>query len=193
MRIAVAGGGPGGLYFAALTRQLLPGAEITIWERNAPDDTFGFGVVFSDETLGGIENADPGIYRQMEREFARWDDIDVHYRGEVITSGGHGFAAMGRRRLLEILQQRCAELGVTVHFRASAPDPGQLAASYDLVVAADGVNSGLRSSRAATFRPEFDVRQCKYMWLGTDLVFDAFKFYVEQTPLRRHASARLPL
>ena len=100
MRIAVAGGGPGGLYFAALARQLLPGAEITVWERNAPDDTFGFGVVFSDETLGGIENADPGIYRQMEREFARWDDIDVHYRGEVITSGGHGFAAMGRRRLL---------------------------------------------------------------------------------------------
>jgi anthraniloyl-CoA monooxygenase len=108
VRIAVAGGGPGGLYFAVLARQLLPGAEITVWERNAPDDTFGFGVVFSDETLGGIENADPGIYRQMEREFARWDDIDVHYRGEVITSGGHGFAAMGRRRLLEILQQRCA-------------------------------------------------------------------------------------
>jgi anthraniloyl-CoA monooxygenase len=182
VRIAVAGGGPGGLYFAALARQLLPGAEITVWERNAPDDTFGFGVVFSDETLGGIENADPGIYRQMEREFARWDDIDVHYRGEVITSGGHGFAAMGRRRLLEILQQRCAELGVTVHFRTPAPDPDELAASYDLVVAADGVSSVLRSRRATTFRPEFDFRNCKYMWLGTDLVFDAFKFYVEQTP-----------
>ncbi|HEY2316431.1 MAG TPA: FAD-dependent monooxygenase, partial [Streptosporangiaceae bacterium] len=182
MRIAVAGGGPGGLYFAALARQLMPGAEITVWERNAPDDTFGFGVVFSDETLGGIENADPGIYRQMERDFARWDDIDVHYRGEVITSGGHGFAAMGRRRLLEILQQRCAELGVTVRFRTAAPDPDQLAADYDLVVAADGVNSGVRSSRTTTFRPEFDVRHCNYMWLGTDLVFDAFKFYVEQTP-----------
>ena len=182
MRIAVAGGGPGGLYFAALVRQLLPGAEVTVWERNAPDDTFGFGVVFSDETLGGIENADPGIYRQMEREFARWDDIDVHYRGEVITSGGHGFAAMGRRRLLEILQQRCADLGVTVQFRTPAPDPDQLAASYDLVVAADGLNSEVRSSRASTFRPEFDFRNCKYMWLGTDLVFEAFKFYVEQTP-----------
>ncbi len=182
MRIAVAGGGPGGLYFAALVRQLLPAADVTVWERNAPDDTFGFGVVFSDETLGGIENADPGIYRQMEREFARWDDIDVHYRGEVITSGGHGFAAMGRRRLLEILQQRCADLGVTVHFRTPAPNPDDLAASHDLVVAADGVSSGLRSSRAATFRPEFDVRNCKYMWLGTDLVFDAFKFYVVPTP-----------
>jgi anthraniloyl-CoA monooxygenase len=182
VRIAVAGGGPGGLYFAALARQLLPGADITVWERNAPDDTFGFGVVFSDETLGGIENADPGIYRQMEREFARWDDIDVHYRGQVITSGGHGFAAMGRRRLLELLQQRCAELGVTVNFCAPAPDTAHLAASYDLVVAADGLNSGIRSSRTATFRPEFDRRNCKYMWLGTDLVFDAFKFYVEQTP-----------
>ena len=123
-----------------------PAAEITVWERNAPDDTFGFGVVFSDETLGGIENADPVIYRQMEREFARWDDIDVHYRGQVITSGGHGFAAMSRRRLLEILQQRCAELGVTVLFRAQAPDPVALAASYDLVVAADGANSAIRAA-----------------------------------------------
>jgi anthraniloyl-CoA monooxygenase len=182
VRIAVAGGGPGGLYFAALARELLPRAEVTVWERNAPDDTFGFGVVFSDETLGGIENADPSIYRQMEREFARWDDIDVHYRGQVITSGGHGFAAMGRRRLLEILQQRCADLGVTVHFRAAAPDADYLAAHYDLVVAADGVNSPLRSTRAASFRPDFEVRNCKYMWLGTDLIFDAFKFYVATTP-----------
>jgi anthraniloyl-CoA monooxygenase len=182
VRIAVAGGGPGGLYFAALARQLLPAAEITVWERNAPDDTFGFGVVFSDETLGGIENADPGIYAQMEREFARWDDIDVHYRGQVITSGGHGFAAMSRRRLLEILQRRCTDVGVTVHFRTPAPDLDDLAAGHDLVVAADGVSSELRSRRAATFRPEFDVRNCKYMWLGTDLVFDAFKFYVLPTP-----------
>ena len=108
MRIAVIGGGPGGLYFAALARQL-GGHEITVWERNAPDDTFGFGVVFSDETLGGIEHADPVIYAAIEREFARWDDIDVHYRGETITSGGHGFAAMSRRVLLRILQQRCAD------------------------------------------------------------------------------------
>ncbi len=182
MRIAVAGAGPGGLYFAALARQLSADTEITVWERNAPDDTFGFGVVFSDETLGGIENADPGIYRQMEREFARWDDIDVHYRGQVITSGGHGFAAMGRRRLLELLQRRCAELGVTVHFRAEAPDPAALAADYDLVVAADGANSAIRSGRGTSFRPEYDVRNCRYIWLGTDLVFDSFKFYIEQTP-----------
>ena len=112
MRIAVIGGGPGGLYFAALAKQLGPAShEITVWERNAADDTFGFGVVFSDETLGGIEHADPVVHAQMEREFARWDDIDVHFRGEVVTSGGHGFAAMGRKRLLQILQERCRELG----------------------------------------------------------------------------------
>jgi anthraniloyl-CoA monooxygenase len=105
MRIAVIGGGPGGLYFAALARQLGPEDEITVWERNAADDTFGFGVVFSDETLGGIEHADEQIYAQMEREFARWDDIDVHFRGEVLTSGGHGFAAMSRKRLLQILRK----------------------------------------------------------------------------------------
>ncbi len=109
MRIAVVGGGPGGLYFAALSKQLDPSHEITVWERNADDDTFGFGVVFSDETLGGIEHADPAIHEAMSREFARWDDIDIHYRGEVITSGGHGFAAMSRKRLLEILHARCLE------------------------------------------------------------------------------------
>jgi anthraniloyl-CoA monooxygenase len=182
VRIAVIGGGPGGLYFAALARQLAPGDDITVWERNAPDDTFGFGVVFSDETLGGIEHADLAIYQAMEREFARWDDIDVHVKGKRITSGGHGFAAMNRRRLLQILQARCGELGVTVHFRAEAPPAAQLAASHDLVVAADGVNSVTRARHAAAFRPDLDVRRCKYMWLSTDLVFDAFKFYITPTP-----------
>ena len=110
MRIAVLGGGPGGLYFAALAKQLDARHDITVWERNAADDTFGFGVVFSDETLGGIEHADVEIFQAMRREFARWDDIDVHVKGEMITSGGHGFAAMSRRALLRILQQRCADL-----------------------------------------------------------------------------------
>jgi anthraniloyl-CoA monooxygenase len=182
MRIAIAGGGPGGLYFAALARQLLPDTDITVWERNAPDDTFGFGVVFSDETLGGIENADPVIYRQMEREFARWDDIDVHIKGETVTSGGHGFAAMSRRRLLELLQARCAELGAAVGFQQLAPPAAELAADYDLVIAADGASSAIRSALSHAFRPEIEARACKYMWLGTDRVFDAFKFYIEQTP-----------
>jgi len=182
VRIAVTGGGPGGLYFAALAKQLGPHHDITVWERNAADDTFGFGVVFSDETLGGIEHADPAVLGAMEAEFARWDDIDVHVKGEVLTSGGHGFAAMSRKRLLEILQGRCRELGVAVHFTTDAPDADTLAATHDLVVAADGANSATRARFADTFRPTLDTRRCRYMWLGTDLVFDAFKFYIRETP-----------
>ncbi|MGH3356781.1 MAG: NAD(P)-binding protein, partial [Nocardioidaceae bacterium] len=181
-RIAVIGGGPGGLYFAALAKQLDPSHDITVWERNDADDTFGFGVVFSDETLGGIEHADSVVHAQMEREFARWDDIDVHFKGEVVTSGGHGFAAMSRKRLLQILQRRCADLGVRVWFRTDAPDVAELAAGHDLVVAADGLSSAVRRRYADTFRPTLDVRDCKYMWLGTSKVFDAFKFYVRETP-----------
>ncbi|HKE71900.1 MAG TPA: lycopene cyclase family protein, partial [Nocardioidaceae bacterium] len=161
MRIAVIGGGPGGLYFAALANQLGPHHDITVWERNAADDTFGFGVVFSDETLGGIEHADPAVHAAMEAEFARWDDIDVHVKGEILTSGGHGFAAMSRRRLLEILQERCRELGVTVHFRTEAPDVEELAATHDLVVASDGGNSSTRARYAETFGPTLDRRRCR--------------------------------
>ncbi len=182
MRIAVLGGGPGGLYFAALAKQLDPRHEITVWERNAADDTFGFGVVFSDETLGGIEHADTVIYAAMSREFARWDDIDVHFRDSVFTSGGHGFAAMSRKRLLAILQERCAELGVELLFRTEAPAAATLAATHDLVVAADGANSVTREKHAATFCPDLERRRCRYIWLGTDMVFDAFKFYVLDTP-----------
>ena len=182
MRIAVLGGGPGGLYFAALAKQLDPRHEVHLWERNAPDDTFGFGVVFSDETLGGIEHADAKVFSQMEREFARWDDIDVHYHGSVLTSGGHGFAAMSRQRLLAILQRRCAEVGVRTQFSAQAPQAEVLAPGYDLVVAADGANSQTRQRLAAVFRPELETRRCAYIWLGTDLVFDAFKFYILDTP-----------
>ncbi|HET6625288.1 MAG TPA: bifunctional salicylyl-CoA 5-hydroxylase/oxidoreductase [Nocardioidaceae bacterium] len=186
MRIAVIGGGPGGLYFSALAQQLARQRgsqhEITVWERNAPDDTFGFGVVFSDETLGGIEHADPVVHEAMQREFARWDDIDVHFKGETITSGGHGFAALSRKRLLEILQHRCRELGVDLRFCSQAPDVDLLAEEFDLVVAADGLNSAVRARYADSFGPSLDVRECKYMWLGTDKVFDAFKFYIRETP-----------
>jgi anthraniloyl-CoA monooxygenase len=182
VRIAIIGGGPGGLYFAALMKQLDASHEITVWERNAADDTFGFGVVFSDETLGGIEHADERIFAQMQGEFARWDDIDVHYRGQVLTSGGHGFAAMSRKRLLEILQLRCAELGVALRFSTQAPDVADLSAQHDLVVACDGLNSLVRNRFESTFVPTIDVRRCRYMWLGTTKVFDAFKFYVRETP-----------
>ncbi|MFD7842804.1 bifunctional salicylyl-CoA 5-hydroxylase/oxidoreductase [Nocardia sp. NPDC059764] len=182
MRIAVIGGGPAGLYFSALMKQLDPTHDITIWERNAPDDTFGFGVVFSDETLGGIEHADEHIYRAMSEGFARWSDIDINYRGEIRTSGGQGFAAMSRKELLGILQRRCADLGVAVHFRSVAPDVEELAATHDLVLAADGLNSAVRTRFADVFGPDLDRRHNKYMWLGTDRVFEAFEFFIAHTP-----------
>ena len=181
MRIAIVGGGPGGLYFAALMKGLDRGHEVTVWERNAPDDTFGFGVVFSDETLGGIETADTAVYRQMEGRFARWTDIDVRVKEQTFTIGGQGFAAMSRKELLRILQERVAELGVTVHYRTEAPDVEQLRASYDLVLGADGINSAIRARYAESFRPSLDRRHNKYIWLGTDLVFEAFQFFVKQT------------
>jgi anthraniloyl-CoA monooxygenase len=181
MRIAIAGGGPGGLYFAALAKQLDPAHEITVFERNAPDDTFGFGVVFSDETLGAIANADTVIYEKMAARFARWTDIDVDIDGHEFTVGGQGFAAMGRKDLLRILQERVAELGVTVRYRTAAPDAEELRASYDLVVASDGANSRTRTRYADVFGPSLDHRRNKYIWLGTDLVFEAFQFVVKHT------------
>ncbi|WP_311259503.1 bifunctional salicylyl-CoA 5-hydroxylase/oxidoreductase [Microbacterium sp. WCS2018Hpa-9] len=182
MRAAVIGGGPAGLYFAALMKQLDPTHEITVWERNAPDDTFGFGVVFSDETLGGIENADPVIAQRMGEQFARWTDIDVVFGGETHTIGGQGFAAMGRKELLQLLQQRCLELGVTILFRTPAPDAAELMEQYDLVLGADGINSFVRGQFADRFGPDLDRRASKYMWLGTDRVFEAFTFAVLHTP-----------
>ncbi|WP_194818486.1 bifunctional salicylyl-CoA 5-hydroxylase/oxidoreductase [Nocardia sp. XZ_19_385] len=182
MRIAVIGGGPAGLYFSALMKQLDPNHEITIWERNAPDDTFGFGVVFSDETLGGIEHADEQVYQRMSEQFARWSDIDVSYRGEIRTSGGQGFAAMSRKELLHILQARCLELGVTIHFGQLAPEVAELAATHDLVLGADGLNSAVRNQYADVFGPSLDLRHNKYMWLATDRAFEAFEFFVKHTP-----------
>ncbi|MGW1617569.1 bifunctional salicylyl-CoA 5-hydroxylase/oxidoreductase [Streptomyces sp. NPDC002172] len=181
MRIAIAGGGPGGLYFAALMKQLDPAHEVTVWERNAPDDTFGFGVVFSDETLGGIDNADDVVHAAMEHRFARWTDIDIEVDGERFTVGGQGFAAMSRKELLQILQRRAAELGVTVHYRTEAPDVDELRATHDLVLAADGLHSAVRTKYADVFGPSLDRRHNKYIWLGTDLVFEAFQFFVKQT------------
>ena len=181
MKIAIVGGGPGGLYFAALMKQLDPSHDITLWERNAATDTFGFGVVFSDETLGGIGNADPVVAEYMSRRFARWSDIDIHFRAETVTVGGQGFAAMSRKELLELLQRRCIELGVDVRFSTIAPAIEELEADCDLVLAADGVNSQIRAKYADSFRPNLDPRTNKFMWLGTDQVFEAFKFFVKET------------
>lgn len=181
LRIAVIGGGPGGLYAAALLKRLDPAREITLWERGAPDDTFGFGVVLSDETLGGIEHADPAVYQALRAEFVRWDDIDIVHRGHTLTSGGHGFAALGRRRLLEILHERCHELGVDLRFRAEAPPTAELAAAHDLVIAADGVHSPTRQAHAAHFAPRITRHRCRYIWLAADFAFDAFRFEIAET------------
>lgn len=181
MKIAIVGGGPGGLYFAALMKQLDPSHHITLWERNAASDTFGFGVVFSDETLGGIGNADAVVAEYMSRRFARWSDIDIHFGGETVTVGGQGFAAMSRKELLELLQRRCAELGVDLRFQTVAPPVEELEAGYDLVLAADGINSQIRAKYADSFIPSLDLRPNKFMWLGTDQVFEAFKFFVKET------------
>ncbi|AWZ09082.1 MULTISPECIES: bifunctional salicylyl-CoA 5-hydroxylase/oxidoreductase [unclassified Streptomyces] len=179
LRVAVVGGGPGGLYAAALLAR--QGHAVEVWERNAPDDTFGFGVVLSDETLGGIEAADAVVYAALCAEFTRWDDVDIVHRGRLLTSGGHGFAALGRRRLLEILHERCAGLGVRLRFRAEAPDPRALAASYDLVVAADGVHSRIRESGAAHYRPTVTGGRCRYIWLAADFALTAFRFEIAET------------
>ncbi|MFF8593544.1 bifunctional salicylyl-CoA 5-hydroxylase/oxidoreductase [Streptomyces sp. NPDC015220] len=179
--VAVIGGGPGGLYAAALLKRLDPGREITVYERNAPDDTFGFGVVLSDETLGGIEHADPVVHRALQRDFVRWEDIDIVHRGVRHTSGGHGFAALGRRRLLQILHERCRTLGVDLRFGTEAPDAARLMRTHDLVVAADGVHSATREAYADVFRPRVTAHRCRYIWLAADFALDAFRFEIAET------------
>src|SRR3954447_26475395 len=175
MRIAMAGGGRGGLYLSILLKRLDPSFDVVVHERNAPDDTFGFGVVFSDETLAAFEAADPESYAEITRAFVRWSEIDVHFRGRVITSGGHGFSAMGRKELLGILQRRASSLGVDLRFRSEVSS-----LEGDLVVAADGVNSTLR--KAYGFEPVLDVRKATYAWFGTDHVFESFTFIIAETP-----------
>jgi len=176
MDIRVIGGGPAGLFFSLLMKRRDPAHRITVLERNGPDDTFGWGVVFSDETLNNIAAADPESYVEITESFAHWDAIDIHYRGEVLTSHGHGFSGLSRKRLLNILQRRAAALGVELRFHHEVSDFDALRGA-DLVLAADGVNSLIRSRYAAAFGPELDWRPNKFIWLGTTRPFDAFTFF----------------
>jgi anthraniloyl-CoA monooxygenase len=181
MRIACLGGGPAGLYFAILMKRRDPAHEIVVVERNRPYDTFGWGVVLSDETLANLAAADPESAEAIRREFVYWDDIAVFYRGAVSRSSGHGFCGIGRKRLLNILQDRAHKLGVELVFETEV-DSLDSYRGYDLIVAADGVNSKVRGTLAHVFKPDIDVRACKYVWLGTHAKFDdAFTFVFEKT------------
>ncbi|HEU5435343.1 MAG TPA: FAD-dependent monooxygenase, partial [Telluria sp.] len=184
MNIVCIGGGPAGLYFALLMKQQDAAHDITVIERNRPYDTFGWGVVFSDQTLGNLAAADEPTARTILQSFNHWDDIDVHFKGRTITSGGHGFCGIGRKRLLNILQARCEELGVRLVFETTVGDDQAVAERYDadLVIACDGLNSAVRTRHAASYRPDIEARHCRFVWLGTRKKFDAFTFAFEETP-----------
>jgi anthraniloyl-CoA monooxygenase len=181
MRIACLGGGPAGLYFAIAMKRLSSRDEILVVERNRPHDTFGWGVVLSDETLVNLNASDPESADAIRRAFVYWDDIAVFYRGGVTRSSGHGFCGIGRKRLLDILQDRARALGVTLQFETEFEGADSYR-GFDLVVAADGANSKIRTALAHVFKPDIDVRACKYIWLGTRQRFqDAFTFIFEDT------------
>ncbi len=180
MKVLSIGGGPAGLYFALLYKQSHPGAHITVLERNQRSDTFGFGVVFSDATMGNLAAADPESHAAITKAFTHWQDIDVHYRGGFVRSTGHGFAGLGRRQLLDILYARCEALGIELRFGVEArlPAPGE----YDLVLAADGVASGVRTLLAEHLGPSVDLRPNRFVWLGTSFPYAAFTFYFKDAP-----------
>lgn len=179
VKIACIGGGPAGLYLGILVKRSAPEHEVVVYERNRPDDTFGFGVVFSDATLGNLAAADPESHAQITARFARWDDIEIHVGGEVLRSTGHGFCGLERKALLQILQARAKELGVRVEYEREIKSLAEVKA--DLVVASDGVASWVRESLAADLQPDVDVRPNKFVWLGCTVPYQAFTFIFKQT------------
>jgi anthraniloyl-CoA monooxygenase len=181
MRVTCVGGGPAGLYFGILAKRRFPGWSIRVLERNRPLDTFGWGVVFSDATLENLHAADEPTHRAITEAFAHWDDIAIHFKGHTIRSGGHGFSGISRKRLLAILQERAAELGVELCFQTDVEDVEAERGKCDLLVGADGINSRVRATYAPAFNPDLDQRRCRFVWLGTDLPLDAFTFIFERT------------
>lgn len=181
MKVVIIGGGPTGLYLALLMKQANSAHVITVLERNRPYDTYGWGVVFSDQTLDNFRGADEPTYSEIARTFVHWDDIDIHFKDSILTSGGHGFSGIGRKKLLHILQARASQLGVNLRFRTEVKDLETLHKlglnDADLVVAADGVNSTIRREFAQQFQPDLQLGRSKYIWLGASYKLDAFKFY----------------
>jgi anthraniloyl-CoA monooxygenase len=176
MRIVCLGGGPAGLYFSILAKKANPSWDITVVERNRPDDTFGWGVVFSDKTMDGFKDVDPETHSEITRAFRHWDDIDVFFKGQKVTSGGHGFCGIGRIKLLQILQKRAAGLGAKLIFQTEITDPDSYAADYDLVIASDGGSSITRRKYESIFKPNIQPRQNRFIWLGSKKKLDAFTF-----------------
>ena len=176
MKIAIVGGGPGGLYFALLMKKQFPAFDIDLYERNKADDTFGFGVVFSDQTLDNLMDYDRESYLAITKEFSYWDEIDFEFHGETIRSGGHGFCGTERRTLLMVLQERCCALGVRLHFSTEIKDLDQLK-DADLIVAADGINSAIRERYKEQFQPSVELRRNHFIWLGSTAPSAAFSFF----------------
>lgn len=182
MRIAVVGGGPAGLYYALLMKRDWPELSVTVFERNRPDDTFGFGVVFSDQTLDIFKAADQPSYEAIQRSFAYWDDIEIHFKDIVQRVPGNGFCGCSRRTLLMLLQERAREVGVELRFGEELRDFAALKRDYDLVVGADGINSLIREGERERFAPEVDLRPNRFVWMGSTRPFDAFTFFFKETP-----------
>jgi anthraniloyl-CoA monooxygenase len=180
MRVVVVGGGPSGLYLSILMKRMDPSHSIRVLERNRHDDTFGFGVVFSDATMDNLAEADPASHRNITESFWHWDEIDTFVKGERLRSTGHGFAGMSRKRLLLIMQERARELGVELSFETEVQDLERLAGECDLLVGADGVASTVRQRWADRFEPQIDMRPNRFVWLGTTYPFEAFTFYFKE-------------
>jgi anthraniloyl-CoA monooxygenase len=180
-RIAIVGGGPGGLYLALLTKKARPDWQIDVYEQNGADDTFGFGVVFSEETLEEFLSRDAPSFARIGDALAYWDDIVIRYKGREMRCGGNGFAGCSRLALLKILQQRCAEVGVALHFHSPVGELATLG-DADVIVGADGINSRVRETFKEHFKPSLELKANKFAWLGSTRPLDAFTFFFKQTP-----------